>query len=287
MSADEDLEKILQDQEEGIFHALIKNHLQRRPDHFYVLQNVANKFNKFITSPEFVATAQNITIKMNQLTKLFSNPEITKSFQLFLELPAKRRKMVMEMSEYGWFPFEECLRRLPLRNETLDDYMIGIIDNNFEDLKVKILEKYPERREIFECGFRLIEGGNDIAAIPLLLTQVDGISKDLFGMYFFTTSREPIRKTSLPVYLKNKGQEIGEDSYNLLKSIIDNANKTYISDGFEKLGEDVNSLTILNRSGILHGDRAFLKYCEKPNVYKVLSLLLYVDWMSELTEHVQ
>ena len=31
-------------------------------------------------------------------------------------------------------------------------------------------------------------------------------------------------------------------------------------------------------------DKDFLNYAEKPNAYKVLSLLLYVDWMSELLD---
>ena len=129
----------------------------------------------------------------------------------------------------------------------------------------------------------MIEEGNDIAVIPLLLTQIDGISKDLFGMYYFTRTRIPFTKDSFPVHLKSKGDEIG-DIYDLLKAVIDNANKALISDGFEKLKGEVNPINILNRSGILHGDKNFINYWEKPNTYKVLSLLLYIDWISEFVE---
>lgn len=282
MSGSDDLNKILQDQSKGLLPFLIKKYFQDRPEDYAALQNVGNNINKFRTNPEVIAVAENISVNFQKVVKFLSDPNTINTFKLFLELPEKRRAAILNMSEKGWFPFEESLGILPLASETIDEYMTRVIGGNYDDLKIKLLEGHPERGEILKCAFKLIEDGNDIAAIPLLLTQVDGISKDLFGMYYFTGSRIPIKKSSLPVHLKGLGNKIGEHSYDLLKSIIDNSNKAYISDGFEKQGEDINQLTILNRSGILHGDKNFLKYSEKPNVYKVLSLLLYVDWMSDL-----
>lgn len=283
MSADEDLEKILQDQGKGIFHSLIKNHLQQRPDHFYALQNAGNKFNKFIASPEFVAAAQNITIKMNQLTKVLSDPKIINSFQLFLELPAKRRKMVMEMSEYGWFPFEESLRRLPLKNETLDNYMENVIDSELHDLRVGIIELYPHRKHILDTAFSLYESKNYIACIPLFLSQIDGIPHDFKKVHFFTAKRGDYK---FPGYLKSQmeGNKVFTENADLFLEIINKANDIYISGSTYNENETPDDLKILNRHGILHGIGGYLNYGTKINAQKTISLLCYVVFMISILE---
>ncbi len=192
------------------------------------------------------------------------------------ELPEKRRVAILNMSESGWFPFEESIRFVPSKNETIDEYMVGIIENNYADLKNKILEKYSERQEILQVAFQLFEDKNPIAAIPLLLTQIDGISQDNHGEYYFSGK-------NFPRLLREKAQlEWDEHTYGLLSTVIDKAHKTFISNRFDELKGNINKINILNRNGILHGDREFLNYGEGVNMYKVLSLLLYVDWMSEL-----
>lgn len=77
--------------------------------------------------------------------------------------------------------------------------MVGIIENNYADLKNKILEKYSERQEILQVAFQLFEDKNPIAAIPLLLTQIDGISQDNHGEYYFSGKNFPrlLRESSI------------------------------------------------------------------------------------------
>lgn len=249
-----------------------------KPEHLKVLGGVQEKLNSFVNNPEYIAIARKITIKLSEINKTLSDPNVQKAFKLFLELPEKRRVAILSMSESGWFPFEESIRLVPSENESIDEYMIEVIESNYEDLKKKILEKYTERKAILTVAFDLIEAGNDIAAIPLLLTQIDGISQDNQGVYYFTGKK-------FPVYLKERAKEgWNEHTYNLFQSVIERANKTFISDRFEGIKGSVDKINILNRNGILHGDKDFLNYAEKPNAYKVLSLLLYVDWMSELLD---
>lgn len=258
--------------------------LEKNPGLQQFLLGVAQKTKEFIESPQTQEFAKITMLSLQKINQTLSNPDFLEGVSRFLQLPQKRREAILAMSELGWFPFEESIASIPLSMDSIDEYMVSVIKENYEKIKVNILEKYTERKEILECAFRLIEDGNDIAAIPLLLTQIDGISKDVFGMYYFTGSRIPEKKMSLPVHLKNRRGEIGEHAYDLLKSIIEKANDSFISDGFEKLKGEVNSINILNRSGILHGDKDFINYWERPNSYKVLSLLFYVDWISEFIE---
>ena len=254
-----------------------------KPEHLKALGVMQEKLNSFVNNPEYIAIARNITIKLSEINKTLSDPNVQKAFKLFLELPEKRRVAILSMSESGWFPFEESIKLVPSENESIDEYMIGIIESNYEDLKKKILEKYTERKAILTVAFDSIEAGNDIAAIPLLLTQIDGISQDNQGVYYFTGNTNSKKK--FPVYLKEKAKEgWNEHTYNLFQSVVERANKTFISNRFEDIKGNIDKINILNRNGILHGDKDFLNYAEKPNAYKVLSLLLYVDWMSELLD---
>lgn len=249
-----------------------------KPEHLKALGVMQEKLNSFVNNPEYIAIARNITIKLSEINKMLSDPNIQKAFKLFVELPEKRRMAILSMSESGWFPFEESIKFVPSEDESIDTYMIGVLEGNYENLKKKILEKYTERKAILTVAFDLIETGNDIAAIPLLLTQIDGISQDNQGVYYFTGKK-------FPVYLKEKAKEgWDEHTYSLFYSVIEKANKTFISNRFESIKGSIDTINILNRNGILHGDKDFLNYAEKPNVYKVLSLLLYVDWMSELLD---
>lgn len=260
--------------------------LEKYPELGDGLANGAKQFKKFIDDPKTQDIAKHVVLNAQKLIKSVSDAAFLEGVANFIKLPEKRRQAILSMSEWGWYPFEECIRSIPLTIDSIDGFMVDVLDKNYEKIKTKILEKYSERRNILECAFRLIEEGNDIAVIPLLLTQIDGISKDLFGMYYFTQTRMPFKKESFPAHLKSKGDGIG-DIYDLLRAVIDNANKALISDGFEKLNGEVNPINILNRSGILHGDKNFINYWEKPNTYKVLSLLLYVDWISEFVEEEQ
>lgn len=263
---------------------LAKIIIEKNPELQQFLLSNAQQIKKFIENPKTQEIANNIVLNVQKLINVVSDGAFIEGVANFTQLPEKRRQAILSMSKMGWYPFEESIRSIPLVIGSIDEFMIGVIDDNYATLKAEILENHSERREILQCTFKLFEDGNDIAAIPLLLTQIDGITKDLFGMYYFTPSRKPTKKVPFPKYLMQEGEKIGEHAYDLLKVIFENANEAFISDGFEKLGDEVNTLNILNRNGILHGEKAFLNYWEKPNIYKVISLLLYVDWMSEFIE---
>ncbi len=252
------------------------NSFKENPKVINTLKIAQQKLDTLINSDETKTLAESIVATSK---KFSSNQDIIHGLCAFLTLPEKRKQMIVNMSKVGWFPFELTFRSIPHDNQTIDDYMCEIIQNSFEKIKEKIISKYPNRKHILEVAFDLIQHGNDIAAIPLILSQIDGISHDNQGIYYFTGF-----DSKFPKMLKEKAQSWDEFQYNLFKEIIDKAHKNFISDRFEDIKSGINEINILNRNGILHGDKDFLDYSKKPNVYKVLSLLLYVDWMSELID---
>ena len=255
--------------------------LEKSPEIQQFLIGVAQKGKEFIESPQTQEFAKRTVLSFQKLNQTLSDPAFLEGVSRFFQLPQKRREAILAMSESGWFPFEESIRIVPKDNESIDEYMCGVIESNYEDLKKKILEKYTERKNIIRVAFKLMDDGNDIAAIPLMLTQIDGISHDNHGIYYFTGNE---KGKKFPIHLKEKAKlDWNEHTYDLFNAVIEKANQTFISDRFEGVKKgNVNEINILNRGGILHGDKEFLNYGETINTYKVFSLLLYVDWMSEL-----
>ncbi|WP_394650904.1 hypothetical protein [uncultured Acinetobacter sp.] len=255
------------------------NSLIENPTVINTLKIAQQKLDTLINSDETKTFAESIVATFEKFEKFSSNQDVIHCLCAFLTLPEKRKQMIVNMSKVGWFPFELTFQSIPHDNQTIDDYMCKIIQNSFKEIKEKIISKYPNRKHILEVAFDLIQDENDIAAIPLILSQIDGISHDNQGIYYFTGF-----DSKFPKMLKEKAQSWDEFQYNLFKEIIDKAHKNFISDRFEDIKSGINEINILNRNGILHGDKDFLDYSKKPNVYKVLSLLLYVDWMSELID---
>ena len=263
------------------FNNLLARVLIENPSFNNFLFNCTKGIKDFLESPQTQEITKRMVVSLRKLTETLSEPLFLEGVSRFLELPKKRREAVLAMSESGWFPFEESLLVTPDENQSIDDYMMSVIEQNYDELKNRILIKYPERGEIFKVAFSLFEAGNYIAAIPLLLTQIDGISNDNHGVYYFTGKK-------FPVHLREKAKEDwDEHTYDLLNTILEKANKSFISRRFEDLKDNVDELNILNRGGILHGDKDFLDYGSRVNANKVISLLMYVDWMSELLDEEQ
>lgn len=266
---------------ESLLGVIVKNYLTKNPEQLTAIQSAGKRINEYLNNPELLRISRNITIKLKEFDKTLSDPKVIAAFKSFIELPEKRKQAILNMSENGWYPFEESIKFVPFDDQTIDDYMVTIIEDNYENLKAKILEKYADRREILSVAFQLVEDSNHIAAIPLLFIQIDGISNDNHGVYYFTG-------TKFPIHLKKRAEvEWDEHTYDLFNTILEKANKAFVSDRFEHLKNNINDLNILNRGGILHGDKDFLNYGNKINAYKVISLLMYVDWMSELLDEEQ
>lgn len=210
------------------------------------------------------------------------NSQLVKIGSVVADWTVRQQKMVINMSEEEWFPFEMCLMKPPKANQNISDFMMERIDFFYDSLKEEILMDHNKRSHILKVAFDLFEQDNFIASIPLMLTQIDGICFDHFKTFYFTAETKNIKKFPGMLQEKFSSQE-HEWIYNTLRQVIDNASKKFISMRFSHIDE-VDAISVLNRGGILHGHSKFLEYGNKINAYKVLSLLFYVDWMINLIQ---
>lgn len=103
-----------------------------KPEHLDAWRAVQEKLNSFVNNPEYIAIARNITIKLQEINKTLSDPNVQEAFKLFLELPQKRREAILNMSESGWFPFPDSVKTIPRDGESIDEYMVRVIENNYD-----------------------------------------------------------------------------------------------------------------------------------------------------------
>lgn len=201
---------------------------------------------------------------------------LSKLFDEFQEIHSKNIQMMKELAENGWFisPFEESgnlefLFQHSVDFKKYDTDMIAYMNLIYQKLKEKTLKKFDKRKHILEVAFNLHENRNYIAAIPLFLSQIDGLCAIQFKSFLFSEHEE--RKTEIK-------KEI--ERYPLLRFIIEPMLTPLQSD--TQFSASISKCSLSkkakgpNRNGILHGSRKHLDYGTEINSYKCLSLLFYM-----------
>lgn len=181
---------------------------------------------------------------------------------------------VIYLAEMGWFPNWGTFFYYPSEeHKTADDLMISQIDEDWDDLKVKILELSPNRKPILEVAFKLHEEGNYIASIPLFLSQADGICSEEFTHFFSKDSTTGNRASDEII----KQAENSEIVTNFLSGILLEPFKVdlQISKGSSRASKAAKAKGP-NRHGIIHGSRKHLDYGTKINGYKAFSFLAFI-----------
>lgn len=255
-----------------------------------LIRGVVNGVNDFLNKEEVKIFANKVISGLQQLG------EFTNRFYTYSQ---EQKKMYIEMSEIGWFPSYITFKTPVFEGETPDEYMERCLTDNYEDIKSIILEGYPNRKHILEEAFNLFEEKRFIAAIPLFISQLDGLSAE-YGLspYFTNTNRSKSERRELsdeqllklekfPIYLKEAlrkkllGQSQEIISY--YEEVIENACNSFIIKNTNSLDMD-NPINYLNRHGILHGHENFLNYANEKNCLKIISLFLFVDHILSLLE---
>lgn len=153
--------------------------------------------------------------------------------------------------------------------ETLDKEQFNtslklIINNNFDEFKGFVSEAIPKRQEITNCAFDLYKQGNFIALIPLILSQVDGVMKEVTGENGFYASKNDKMK-----YFEN---DVYFDFFSNYEHLdINNRNE------YELLKKEANPREF-NRHAILHGES--YTYSNDTNSLKALLLLIFIAEIS-------
>lgn len=139
-----------------------------------------------------------------------------------------------------------------------------IINSNFDEFKEFVSAAIPKRQEITNCVFDLYKQGNFIALIPLILSQVDGIMKEITGKNGFYASKNDKMK-----YFEN---DVYFDFFSNYEHLDVNDRNEY-----ELLKKDANSQEF-NRHAILHGES--YTYSNDTNALKALLLLIFIAEIS-------
>lgn len=248
--------------------------------------NVHQKIYDFINSPE---------IKDGIIKVL----EFTQKLALYTQ---QQKDQMKNMSLEGWFPSVVTFMSIAEPDENFDSYMERCLLENLDQIKDLLFFKHPDRKLILEEAFKLFKEERYLAAIPLFISQIDGLSEDKNHSPFFSmdpkVDRKKLKKldkddpkvlksASFPKVLmyafSNKIEGIDPRCIEFYREVIENAATSFISDRTPKVDLSDNK-KILNRNGIMHGHKDFVGYGTKINALKVISLLLFVDHMLSLIE---
>lgn len=180
-----------------------------------------------------------------------------------------RKADVTVMAENGWYPNWFTFFYQPDEDpNSLDELMEMHLNDNWDDLTAKIIELCPNREHILKTAFNLHEQSNYIAAIPLLLSQADGICCEVLKSFLFTGNKTTEK---LDILIEN-----GELEVNMLLDIFLEPFKltNHHNAGISK-ASTVHKKKAPNRNGIIHGHRKHLDYGTKINSLKCFSLLAF------------
>ncbi|QQN38540.1 hypothetical protein [Acinetobacter sp. CS-2] len=214
------------------------------------------------------------------------NKEISsflKSISIFIENASSQKKLNEELVQQGWYPNTITIRHKKFVNESIDDFMIRCLtEHYYEDIKSEYFyNSYPHRRKIYEEAFKLYEEQRYLAAIPLFLSQIDGIISEsgLSGMFLgdnkLNNNSKP-EKLKFFEYLKfHIHSHSGKSLIKYNENIIELGGELSISKGTSQI-QNPDEIEHLNRHGILHGNKKFLDYGTQINTLKVISLTLFI-----------
>lgn len=187
----------------------------------------------------------------------------------------ERKQDVATMAESGWYPNWFTFFYTPETElETLDELMATHLNDNWPEITTKILELCPNRTHILENAFELHKSGNYIAAIPLFISQADGICCETLKSFLFTGNKTEEKILELI--------EQGEVSSSILTNVFLEPFKlkNHHNSGISKHSQAAKDKAP-NRNGIIHGHRKHLDYGTEINSLKCFSLLSFVVYSTK------
>ena len=174
------------------------------------------------------------------------------------------------LGENGWYiDFNmaasaiSVLANKELTKKDLDDSLSEYFTSKLEEIKESIVAKHPRRSSIISAALKAHRNGDYELSIPVLLTQIDGISFETLGHSFFK------RKGGVLKITKFVEERIGESLYKGLLYPL--AEDLEISRSWDDTEVDFD---LLNRHMILHGRNVV--YGTRLNSLKVISFINYV-----------
>lgn len=214
-----------------------------------------------------------------QISAAYSRPDIAKLFRELAAdlktLPERLNRVWSIAVENGWYPNAETTANIAAEIErgpaTLDAFMVEHLRADWKNLTASILDTHPERADILRCAFRLHADEEYIAAIPLFISQAEGILADTFHFSIFMDKNAKSDKVS----------ELTLDAEWFDRILIGLVGlNTQLHAGSSSRSPEKKAKAP-SRNGILHGSRHHLDYGTRVNSFKAFSLLAYASFLAK------
>ncbi len=177
-----------------------------------------------------------------------------------------QEKAIIAISKFGWYINYSTIPRdifeaedLSTNETQLNDFMCKVINNDYDELKSRILNRHKERADPLIAAFKAHENADYYLSIPVFLSQIDGITHDALNKHFF---KKPENVKKWAKQKENDG--VSKVMFAALTEI------TIFQETYHP--RDKSSIS---RHSILHGGN--VSYGNQINSFKVLSLLFYLS----------
>lgn len=283
---------------------------------FKLSQETIQALNRFSQSVGEISKNMSVGLKVfvERLQEIdFSKISETLSLfaQAFEKLPKKQRIVVDELAKCAWYMNSKNgihmigeILNLDKKNskyiENIDKIMIDDLKEHENRNYDWILSSFDDRKLILSDALEDHKIGRYNCCIPVLLNQIDGITRDILGIdrynNFFKKVPEKIMDSSGKIIKTGKIQPYTKEIANdLSKNIVNDDGFVYSfviypleklsclcydSDDINKYIEDGTIYCNFSRHGIIHGKD--LDYGTEVNSYKCISILLYLCTIKEM-----
>jgi len=200
------------------------------------------------------------------------NPAFKHLQRSFHELPPRTQEALLLLGEHGWYmDLEMPIPALWKLKEALsvgsigdaEDALAEYFEARIKEIGESITKKFPHREHLIRAAFNAHHRKEYELAIPVFLSQTDGICKEVAGQYLFMRRD---KKPCTAIYV----EQIAADTFTsallspLTKVLPISASEHHRSTEF----------SALNRHMVMHGES--LDYGTKINSLKAISLINYV-----------
>ena len=191
----------------------------------------------------------------------------------FQKLPEHIQETLLLLGENGWYldlemdlPFLWKLRNILDEGNIAkaEDALIEYYEGRTAEIEKILLNKFPHRIHLIKAAFIAHQREEYCLSIPVLLTQTDGICKEVVRQYLFMKSKG---RPQTAIYV----DQIAADSF--MTALLSPLAETLPINASER--ERPTNFTGLNRHMVLHGES--LDYGNKTNSLKAISLINYVS----------
>ncbi|MBN2543278.1 hypothetical protein JXI42_10475 [bacterium] len=222
-------------------------------------------------SPSFVEIQRTIRESFETIRESFQK-NLKPFNNEFQTLPDHIKEDLIILGEHGWYmdlwmdiPSVGALASAFKNDDEhkADTILINYFENRISDIEESLVINFPNRSHLIQSAFNAHKKEEYNLSIPLLLSQTDGICKELINQYFFL-KRNNKPRTALYV------EQMVTDA--IMVFFLSPLTQTLPISASEP--ERPEGFTALNRHTVLHGES--LDYGTKTNSLKAISLINYI-----------